>query len=1088
MTQMHFRDLNPAELGGCNNPQCRIGCGFYSPAPGHHGRPLATTPCDVCGCVGAQHREPVLPPAPAPTFSSSSIPVPSNTYPIPTPAPAPSSPSAFPTSEFTFSAGPTTTSPTPIPSRTSSFSATAQTMFAARPAASAAHASTSTSTAQRGRSPLRGSTSGPHSFRNLAQSRHRDSVAAMGRSGEASSSKIFHPALSAQKEADLNPLRSKSQRKRKRRDDPSPSHERNVRGKPTPTSEPKPPPAKRTNYCFAAIPFTKEVNRGNCTVPAAHELLYFEEGGYIKIITISSDDSPHDIQTKIAINYSHIQAFNDFGFRLLAVTRKVRRAKPGGKPLPKAGVARILRPIKRVLDHDALQIALSDSNIRKSGPRYRKIVFIALNPAGPNLPFHGMTYDPNDNLDHDLPSDHSESESSDDEATSSSEDDNENSDVTMEDGESGDRQEEAGNKTGTNKGKEKAAPFMDPKGKGKQRAGDMKGKGKQKAEDSHFDTGFFDEDVAASAEYDSDNGPHFEGRSPVPDSGLVVPQTHLTMVRLLHNMQQPDAKASRRAIYWADNEGDSRGPFISGNKAAEVLSFIESNICQPFLMLSKLGKRLAGQAEQIGADELEADFDEGFAIGPGGLHGLAPHLQTAYISLPVALKAGASHDAYLAVFDNLTDLSLSLLRCLRHLRAKYHRSEWDPRGGCRELAVILHTKDSSLPVATEADFDHLNLRLLLNSLEKDPPNVSEINFLLMDALGDASNPREMTAEHELVMARILDDLDTGHPDYISILACAQSASAGIARKIRNFFKGGGMNGSYAARRAGASSGPNTRSRSKRTTWKSDEEFDDMTNTDSLASGWELDCSTTERDIRVRRADRRRRKGTKAKSPPIIISSDSESSTTTSSDSGSSSDSSSDGMFKKACNDWTRSRRRASASNNAKTNTNASSSNQSTTASPRANAEAASSSSSTQPSDNARAGPSRPSRVPPPPLSQTRARPTWLDSTALESDDIEDATTILRRSPTRYWQGLMREILERFPHPDPSRRLTMDALLAPGMTRTRQYHLLSLAYHVDRNVSGSAHWIRIAGILSQILNDTRRYKLDDPRIVPLGRRY
>ncbi|KAK6993146.1 hypothetical protein R3P38DRAFT_3425964 [Favolaschia claudopus] len=782
-------------------------------------------------------------------------------------------------------------------------------------------------------------------------------------------------------------------------------------------------------------------------------LVYFEEGGYIKIITISSDDSPHNIQTKIAINYSHIQAFNDFGFRLLAVTRKVRRAKPGGKPLPKAGVARILRPIKHVLDHDALQIALSDSNIRKSGPRYRKV---ALNPAGPNLPFHGMTYDPNDNP-------------------------KTRCDVMMEGGESGDRQEEARNKTGTGKGKEKADPPID----------------------SHFDTGFFDEDVAASADYDSDSGPHFEGRSPVPDSGLVVPQTHLTMVRLLHNMQQPDAKASRRAIYWADNEGDSRGPFISGNKAAElgarllvqfiaspetsvltgaqVLSFIESNICQPFLMLTKLGKRLAGQAEQIGADELEADFDE------------------AYISLPVALKAGASHAAYLAVFDNLTDLSLSLLRSLRHLRAKYHRSEWDPRGGCRELAVILHTKDSSLPVATEADFDHLNLRLLLNSLEKDPPNVSEINFLLMDALGDASNPREMTAEHvilggefgmrrfyELVIVRILDDLDTGHPDYISILACAQSASAGIARKIRNFFKGGRMNGSYAARRAGSSSGPNTRSRSKRTTWKSDEEFDDMTNTDSLASGWELDCSTTERDIRVRRADRRRRKGTKANSPPIIISSDSESSTTTSSDS--SSDSSSDGMFKKACNDWTRSRGRASASNDAKTNTNTSSSNQSATTSP--NAEAASSSSSTQPpsDNNARAGPSRPSRVPPPRLSQTRARPTWLDPTALESDDAEDASTILRRSPTRYWQGLMREILERFPHPDPSRRLTMDALLAPGMTRTRQYHMLSLAYHVDRNVSGSAHWIRIAGILSQILNDTRRYKLDDPRIVPLGPRY
>ncbi|KAK7016525.1 hypothetical protein R3P38DRAFT_2541780 [Favolaschia claudopus] len=826
-----------------------IGCGFYSPAPGHHGRPLATTPCDVCGCIGAQHREPVC--------------ISVSFYLTVT-----DSSSTFPTSDFTFSAGPTMTSST-LPSQTP-FSATAQTMFASRPSASAAHASASTSTAQqsaqpsqRGRSPLRGSTAAPHAFRSLAQSRHRDTVAAMGQPAEASSSKHFHPALS---------------RKRKKRDDPSPSRERNVRGKPTPTSEPKAPPAKRTNYCFAALPFTKEVNRGNCTVPAAHELVYFEEGGYIKIITISSEDSPHDIQTKIAINYSHIQAFNDFGFRLLAVTRKVRRAKPGGKPLPKAGVARILRPIKHVLDHDALQIALSDSNIRKSGPRYRKVVFIALNPAGPNLPFHGVTYDPNDNLDHDLPSDYSESESSDDEATSSSEDENSVRSLAV--------QAESGGmsillvRSLVNNGQ---------------------------LQDSHFDTGLFDEDVAAGVEYDSDSGPHFERRAPGP---VLVPQTHLTMMRLLHNMQQPDVKATRpdNLLKWAGNEANSRGAFVSGNKGAElaarllvqfiaspessvltggqVLSFVESNICQPFLMLTKLGKRLAGQAEQSGTDELEADFDAAFAIGPAGLHGLAPHLQTAYMSLPVALKAGASNAAYLAVLDNLTDLSLSLLRCLRHLRFKYHRSEWDPCGGCRELSVILNTKDSSLPVATEADFDHLNLRLLLDSLEKDPPNVSEIHFLLIDALGDASNPREMTAErvllggefgmrrfYELVIARILDDLDTAHPECLSILSCAQNASAGIARKIRNFFKGGGMSGSYAARRAGPSSSvPNTRSRSKRTTWKSDEEFDvqDMTNTDSLASGWELDCSTTERDIRVRREDRRRRKGTKAKSPPIII--------------------------------------------------------------------------------------------------------------------------------------------------------------------------------------------------------------------------
>ncbi|KAK6983872.1 hypothetical protein R3P38DRAFT_3233213 [Favolaschia claudopus] len=137
-------------------------------------------------------------------------------------------------------------------------------------------------------------------------------------------------------------------------------------------------------------------------------------------------------------------------------------------------------------------------NICKSGPRYQKNCFH-------RIPFHGVTYETNDNLDHDLPSDYSESESSDDEATSSSED--ENSDVTMED----DLQEEGGGNT-------------DTKGKGKQKAD---GKGKQKAEDSHFDTGFLDEDLAAGVEYDSDSGPHFERRAPGPRDS--IPQSAVSV-------------------------------------------------------------------------------------------------------------------------------------------------------------------------------------------------------------------------------------------------------------------------------------------------------------------------------------------------------------------------------------------------------------------------------------------------------------------------------------------------------------------------------------------------------------------------------
>ncbi|KAK7013565.1 hypothetical protein R3P38DRAFT_3576172 [Favolaschia claudopus] len=638
-------------------------------------------------------------------------------------------------------------------------------------------------------------------------------------------------------------------------------------------------------------------------------------------------------------------------------------------------------------------------------------------------------------LDHDLPSDYSD--------TSSDE-----TDISMEEVQS-EGEEETKMDIDGDKGKGKAQPDPDPStnSKAEKPPVDRKGKGKQKAEDSHFDAGLLDDDVAAGVEYDSDTGPTISAQ----ETGPVVPQTHLTMVRLLHNMQQPDPKVTRPVNYWAEGSG-SFGCFTAGNKAAElcarllvqfiaspeasvlsaaqVLSFIESNICQPFLMLTNLGKRLAGIVEVIGDDELEGEFDRSFCVGPGGLHGLAPHLLSAYMALPVALEA--------AVRDNLSDLSLALLRCLQHLRMKHHRSEWDPRGGCRELAVILRTKDSSLPVGTEADFDGLNLRLLLSALEKDPPNVIEIHFLLMDALGDASNPREMTADrvliggefgmgrfYELVVTRILDDLDTAHVHYDSILSCAQNASAATARKIRNFIKSGGVNGSYASRRAaGPSSAPNTRSRasrSGRTTWKSDKEDDDMTNTDSLASGWEYDCSAaSESDVSIRRAQRHRKqhkpKQPKAPSPPIEIS-----------------------RVVAAVAEVVKKSGRGHTLNGRKPGKVAmllqdlqlqmQDQAQTPTLLPAARI------------SNATAGPSN-SNIPTP-LPQTRAQPAWIDPDALESDDVEDATTLLKRLATRYWQGLMREIVERFPHPDPSRRLTMDQLLAPGMTRIRQYHMLSL---------------------------------------------
>ncbi|KAJ7725805.1 hypothetical protein B0H16DRAFT_1781625 [Mycena metata] len=1018
-----MRDLSLDDLAGCNNAECRAGCGWYLPSPAAPNTLLATTPCVICRCLGAQHRDtsnsqrPAAPTVPTPAVS---VPLASET--LSTGA------STFPPSSSSFSFGGSSFSSTPLSTfnatdtgPTTSFSATARSMFGSRP----------------------GPVAAPPGFRDLADARKADTLAAMrGSSG------AFHPALKAQKAADLDRAGGPTGTgKRKKRSDASLSRERVV----------KPKKAAEINCVFILVPFTKDINRGRCSVFPAHLLVPLEEAGYVKDITISVDDNERDIRFKVEINFNQITEIANHGFRLLVTQRKMQFTRHG-KMVPKPGVARVFRAFKLALDVTAIKTAMTDSNIRLSGPRFRRIVFIALNPAGPNLPLRGFTYDPKDTLDHDIPSD---------EVSESSDEDYEESDSVMADAEDADNESDNDDDSKSKPSEAKPSTDKVPEPQG-----------------SRYDTGYFDDDIAAGDHYTSDV-PSADPPEPKIEKP-VVPAAFLRINRLLHNMQKPERKMLQPSILWSEH-GHGVGCFTLGIQSAQIcagvliqflaspatsvmspsqiVAFVTSSISKPFSSLTKLGGRLLGATERIGTTEFEAEFDSAFTIGPGGLNGLAPHILSAFLALPVALQAGASSESVSTVFDELTELSYSLLRCLQHLRFKHPRSQWDPIGGFRELATILENKDSDLPVATEEDFARLKLQLLIEALDKEHPNVGEINFLLMDALGDASNPREMTAErvlkggeygmqrfYALVLARVLDELDTAHADYASLLGTAQGASNGVARKIRNYFKRGGATSDPSGVNTGTaeepSTGPHTRSRSKRTTGNSADDDDSMTNTDSLQSGWENDYSDGEPDVNIRRANRRRppppqprprtAPSPREKSPPIEISSDSETSD--------------DEEWHRIFSEW-RKKHPAPA----------------------------------PPPPTHNAAPSAgPSQVPPP--SQSRALPVWLDSDALPEDDITDATAVLRRSVTRYWQGLMREVVERFPHPDSARRITMSMLLAPGMTRSRQYHMLSLAYHVDRNIGGEAHWLRVAGILSQILNDTRKYKLDDPSIVPRESRF
>lgn len=181
------------------------------------------------------------------------------------------------------------------------------------------------------------------------------------------------------------------------------------------------------------------------------------------------------------------------------------------------------------------------------------------------------------------------------------------------------------------------------------------------------------------------------------------------------------------------------GCFILGNKAGEMcasvcnvylttpaqsvlapemlLAFIQSSITIHFAGLVKMGDRVIGKADHLGAHniirrqlprdlpcsgpgtpEFEADFDKSFALGPGGVHGLIGSIAPAYLVLPEVLKSGVAETAVSRVYDELLALSYALLRCVEHLRMRHTRSQWDPTGGYREFAIIRENKDSYFPV------------------------------------------------------------------------------------------------------------------------------------------------------------------------------------------------------------------------------------------------------------------------------------------------------------------------------------------------------------------------------------------------------
>ncbi|KAJ7679636.1 hypothetical protein B0H17DRAFT_1206532 [Mycena rosella] len=485
-------DISVDVLSECQNKLCNAGCSQFY-GSFEPGVAIGRARCDICGCFAAQRVPRKAVPNTGAGLASDLGGVPSAPAPVPPSFVPPAAPSA---TANTLSGS--RTAPPPPP----------------------------------GVNPLTGSTSSGHAFRTLAQLRQQGYASANPQA-------TFNPVLKAAKEADLDPLAAGS-RKRKRKGGYNPSTSANVRSV-------KPRMAPQSKFVVVLVPHTKLVADNRCT---AQKRSWFCAGH-----VLPSGCYPGDIQEAMKTAFEHIDGVTDSELRVLRTIQATRRDSKGRK-VTNSGMARMLTPLKLGLSLSALKTALTDSNVRGAGPRFKKSIFIALTPEGPNIRFD-------------------EAISSSDEEPSEESDKSDSTTQTMSD--------QDGETTTEYKS-------TDPD------SHNASGKGKSSAKATGDD------------------------QAPAPNA--------------------KNSKGKQKATYalFYDMCATICNTYIQTPGAsvlapAPLLEFIRSQLIQPFAPLVKLSNRPIGRADYLGTSEFESKFDEQFAVGPGGLHGIIDSMAPAYLTL-----------------------------------------------------------------------------------------------------------------------------------------------------------------------------------------------------------------------------------------------------------------------------------------------------------------------------------------------------------------------------------------------------------------------------------------------------------------------
>ncbi|KAJ7612598.1 hypothetical protein FB45DRAFT_1117081 [Roridomyces roridus] len=851
--------------------------------------------------------------------------------------------------------------------------------------------------------PLSGSTAVPPVFRNLAQSRATTNASA------ALGSEPFNPAAKAKQEADLN-IPGAKQRKRKAS---------------TKIPVDRPPPKSQSGgmklYTAVLIPATKAVARRRGDIPDAAGLVDLAECDYVATIQLADNASPEEVKAALEGGFSKIAAVKKHGLRLLRTGHVLKKGKRGQR-VRKRGVRRRLMPLKMSLSIRAVKMAQANSTVRKAGAAFKRSFFVSLPAHGPNLPFPGV-FDADSDPDTDISSDETEGEGSDVEETMDSASDSDDSDASI-------AAPPPVKKTKLNPAEgskppppkntqKKAAESADSKGKAKPTKAEVREsapvssrKGKEKAKKPHeYEC---DQDEVEDPPFDF---PAFDAadEEPVPPA-LTVPDVQRRAQRAVLNMHPPT-----QAVTWWTSvaTGTYANAYESTANAAalcdmflnrpgliqasNVPDIIRSHILTPLVPFVELGSELRENATR--RVTFDSEFTAAFALGPGGAHALLDHLSVVYRALPALVSAGIPHAEASVLRSELEDLSCAIFRCVQHLRSTLVPSAYDPPG-FREFSIFLETFGDQLPVASEEAFRLLNLSILVNSITRPELNTADVGCLLMMTFDDMSDAASMRKERivrggefgigrvfNLLARPLLDEVDADNNEYQSTLVLMTGFFSAVTEVLRSSLD-------TEPEKPEMPSKSEKPSKSKPSS--------SGPNTRSRAKKRKSSSETGQPETNGKSTPSSDASGAKRKkSPPINLVSESESD--------------SDSEWRRTYKKFKKSARPP------------------TPPKPRPKPRPAFGFNSTASSS----APSRP---------QTRAAPAWLDSTSLEDDDVDDATQMAWRA--RYWQQLIRYILERFPHPDVTKRPAVSVVLSPGSNRNSQYRQMSLVCH--STLSSPAH--------------------------------